>query len=62
VTFHQGTRQQSFGTNAAPPKEERLVQEVTNTTMRADTIAELARKVNGYMKLIDENPTSDGQS
>lgn len=57
VTFHTSTAQQY---KATPDREERVVSEVTNTTMRAPTIAELARKVNGYMKLIDENPTSDG--
>jgi transcriptional antiterminator Rof (Rho-off) len=38
---------------------ERVVQEVANTTMRADTITELAHKLTGYVILLDENPTMD---
>lgn len=57
VTFHKNTGQQYKST---PDNEERVVAEVTDTTMRASTISELSRKVNGYMKLIDENPISEG--
>jgi len=38
---------------------ERVVQEVANTTMRADTITELAYKLTGYIILLDENPVAD---